>query len=341
MALARISLEPPPHIDPTKATLAYGRLAIKRLNRELKDVDLLTRQRAVKALCDYLHDPEHIAEAVNEGVVCSLNMLLKDPDVPCRAYSTECFVILCQHAIGRTAGLNHNILESFKPLIAFNQPDIIRLNTHKAIELLTTDPLGAKAAVETKYIDLLIKCAEKEVDEIKIVVLDTLNHCLSFDTGEGLESGGIPLFTRLLSHPSAEVRARTAQNILRLCVNPKGKQEAIDNETIPALVGLLNDQSENVKASSAGALAFICTTNHGRYTTLNAGAIPLLLILVDDENSRVRVNALKVITCLSETPEGRRILLDHLNKISPHENDMNAAVAKHARKAVSVITWKP
>ncbi|CAH8539060.1 unnamed protein product [Heterobilharzia americana] len=342
MAPMRISLQHPPHVDPTKATLAYGKLAVKRLNRELKDEDLLTRQRAVKALCDYLHDPEHIAEAVNEGVICSLNMLLKDPDVSCRAYATECFVICCQHSIGRIAVLNHNIMESFKPLINYSQPDIVRLNTHKAIELLTVDPLGAKATVGSRYIDLLIKCAEKEVEEIKIVILDTLNHCLSFNTDEGLESGGIPLFTRLLSHPTSEVRSRAAENISRLCVNSRGKQEALDNETIPALVSLLNDKSENVRASSAGALGFICTTNHGRYTTLNSGAIPLLLSLVDDKNSRVRLNVLKVITCLSETPEGRRILKDHLHdKISPHENDINAAVAKHAKIAVSVITWKP
>ncbi|CAH8531555.1 unnamed protein product [Schistosoma margrebowiei] len=341
MALAIISLKPPPNVDPTKATLAYGRLAIKRINRELKDTDLITRQRAVKALCDYLHDPEHIEEAINEGTICSLSFLLKDPDIPCRGYSTECFVIICQHAIGRTAALRHNILESFEPLLDFNQPDVIRLNTHRAIELLTTNLTGVQAIIEAKYIDLLVRCVEKEVDEIKIVVLNTLYHCFSFETEEGLNAGGIPLFTKLLTHSNTEIRTRAAQNILRLCVNLRGKQEALDNETIPALVSLLNDPSEDLKAFSTGALGFICTTNHGRYTTLNAGAIPLLLNLIDDKCSRVRVNTFKVLTCLSETPEGRRILLDHLNKISPHVTDMNAAVAKHAKIALSVITWQP
>ncbi|CAH8527070.1 unnamed protein product [Schistosoma guineensis] len=302
MALAIISLKPPPNVDPTKATLAYGRLAIKRINRELKDTDLITRQRAVKALCDYLHDPEHIEEAINEGTICLLSFLLKDPDIPCRGYSTECFVIICQHAIGRTAALRHNILEYFEPLLDFNQPDVIRLNTHRAIELLTTNLTGVQAVIEAKYIDLLVRCVEKEVDEIKIIVLNTLYHCFSFETEEGLNAGGIPLFTKLLTHSNTEIRTRAAQNILRLC---------------------------------------ICTTNHGRYTTLNAGAIPLLLNLIDDKCSRVRVNTFKVLTCLSETPEGRRILLDHLNKISPHVTDMNAAVAKHAKIALSVITWQP
>ncbi|VDO52024.1 unnamed protein product [Schistosoma margrebowiei] len=182
----------------------------------MKDTDLITRQRAVKALCDYLHDPEHIEEAINEGTICSLSFLLKDPDIPCRGYSTECFVIICQHAIGRTAALRHNILESFEPLLDFNQPDVIRLNTHRAIELLTTNLTGVQAIIEAKYIDLLVRCVEKEVDEIKIVVLNTLYHCFSFETGEGLNAGGIPLFTKLLSHSNTEIRTRAAQNILRL-----------------------------------------------------------------------------------------------------------------------------
>jgi len=41
--------------------------AICKQNRELNDEVLLTRQRAVMSLCDYLHDPEHIAAAIDEG----------------------------------------------------------------------------------------------------------------------------------------------------------------------------------------------------------------------------------------------------------------------------------
>ncbi|TPP65283.1 Rhabdoid tumor deletion region protein [Fasciola gigantica] len=342
MALARISLEPPPHIDPTKATLAYGRLGIKRLNRELGDPELLVRQRAVRALCDYLHDHEHIAEAIKEGIIISLEKLLGDPDVPCRSYATECFVILCQHELGRVAFLENDILLSFYKLIKSTEVDIVRLNAHKVIELLSTSPDGAERIVQCGYVSLLIDCARNEVVEIKLVVMDTLNHCLSVNTEKGLDSQGVALFTGLLGHESSEVRSRAAQNILRLCVDPVGKQKALDDETIPALVGILTGDSDKAMASAAGALAFICTTTHGRYTALNAGAIPHLLKLVDHSNSRVRVNALKVsLPCLSETPEGRRILLDHLHVITPHENDQNAAVAKHAKIAVSVITWKP
>ena len=46
----------------------YGKyITIHLQNRELKDPELITRQRALRTLCDYLHDPEHIAEALNVG----------------------------------------------------------------------------------------------------------------------------------------------------------------------------------------------------------------------------------------------------------------------------------
>ena len=38
-------------------------------DRELNDETLLTRQRAVRSLCDHLHDPEHIVEALRVGKI--------------------------------------------------------------------------------------------------------------------------------------------------------------------------------------------------------------------------------------------------------------------------------
>ena len=40
--------------------------------RELNDEVLLMRQQALMSLCDYLHDPEHIAAAIDEGNVCNM-----------------------------------------------------------------------------------------------------------------------------------------------------------------------------------------------------------------------------------------------------------------------------
>ncbi|VDD79132.1 unnamed protein product [Mesocestoides corti] len=338
---SRISLNPPPNIDPTKATLAYGRLAISRLNRELKDETLLIRQRSVRALCDYLHDPEHISEAVHEGVISTLKTLLKDPDVPCRAIATECFVVLNQHSIGREAFINTKVLDVMKLLFSSYEPNIVRLNAHRSIELLVLNPMYTQVLVDADLIPLLLSCLEREFVEIKIIILETLNKCLALDSDAGLNANGMQVFTKLLSYHDMTVRHKSAQAILRLAVNNRGKQQAIEKETIPKLVNLLLDEDSEVRASAAGALAFISVITPGRYATLNANAIPNLLRCLLSPNSRVRVNSLKALACIAEAPEGRRVLQTALQQIECMMDDENAGVRKHAKITADVIKWKP
>lgn len=67
MAHARISANLPPNIDPTKAPIAFGRRAFPKLKEELGSPELLTQQRALMALCDLVHDPGNIYQAIELG----------------------------------------------------------------------------------------------------------------------------------------------------------------------------------------------------------------------------------------------------------------------------------
>lgn len=67
MAHTWISLYLPPDINPAQAAIAYGFRALPKLNEELQSEDLLTRQKALMALCDLMHDPEHVYVAIDIG----------------------------------------------------------------------------------------------------------------------------------------------------------------------------------------------------------------------------------------------------------------------------------
>lgn len=341
MAHTVISPLSPPQMDPTRTPYAFGDRALPRLNRELNDRNLLTRQRAVMSLCDYLHDPEHIAEALRCGISESLKRLLTDEDITVRQKSTESLFVIGGHAIGRDAFLDHEIIIPVSKLFD-DKEDIARKNAHLAIEMISETPPGAEGIVNAKLIPVLVEKLSLELEEIKICVLDTLHYCMRVDTEEALKSNAMETFTKLLEHESSIIRAKAARDIMDLSVPLDGKNKAVDVKSVQALVKLLSDPVPDVRANAAGAVMTITITTKGKYTAINdAMAIDPLVKLVDDDISEVRLNALKALTCLSEAPEGRRVLLQHVDKIKARTSDSVPAVVQAATIAVKVITWKP
>ncbi|MBW02720.1 Radial spoke head 14, partial [Eschrichtius robustus] len=103
MAHAQISKYLPPDINPTQAAIAYGCRALPKLNEELQSEDLLTRQKALMALCDLMHDPEHVYTAIRIGCLESLKALLKDTNDLVRIKTTEVLYVMATHNVGRTS----------------------------------------------------------------------------------------------------------------------------------------------------------------------------------------------------------------------------------------------
>ncbi len=168
MAECIIPTHYPNQIDITRTPLAFGDRAVPRLvifpflnltvflivhqknirlilnlkNRELNDKSsLLNRQRALRSLCDYLHDPEHIATCIEQGIPSSLKTLLKDTDDFCRYKSAECLYVLSCNSNGRRALINEGIVSELSVLFNDKEP-MARKNSHKTIEMLSEFPFG-------------------------------------------------------------------------------------------------------------------------------------------------------------------------------------------------------
>ncbi|XP_053849816.1 radial spoke head 14 homolog [Vidua macroura] len=340
MAQPRISAYLPPDIDPTKAALAFGRRALPKLNEELQSPELLTQQRALMALCDLVHDPEKVYQAIALGFLDSLKTLLVHQDQTVRQKTTEVLSIMALHSIGREGLIRSGVISALSGLLD-DPVDICRKNTHQIFDMLAKLPEGAGGVLQAGLIPPLVLKLKTELEEIQELILGTLSNCLRVEVSEALAAGAVAVLKEKLSHPSTAIRSKAAWVLLEISSHAEGKIAVCKEEVIPVLVSLLEDTQPEVRVNSTGALMFALVTPQGRSSAMGAEAIPPLLTLVAEETSKARLNAIKTLTLLAELPEGRQTLLDHRDTFQRCLDDPSEAVQRAAEIAITVIDWKP
>ncbi|XP_036023882.1 radial spoke head 14 homolog [Onychomys torridus] len=341
MAHARISTYMPPDIDPTKAAIAYGCRALPKLNEELQSQNLQTRQKALVALCDLMHDPEYVYEAINIGCLESLKALLKDDDNLVRIKTTEVLHIMATHNVGRTGFLEHDIILALSHLLDDHQITC-RENLHQAYKHLAQLPAGAQGIVNSGLIPSLVWNLHSEEEYIQEIILDTLAPCLQEDASEALDSHAVPCFKEKLLSENRQIRSKAARALIAISVPLEGKQQVWQHEVIPVLVDLLMDPDEEVQGNVAGALMHAAVTTEGKYAALDVDAIgPLLELLCSTTSNKVCLNVIKSLTMLAEAPEGRRLLQSHLPTLRVFLQHKNEAVQRAVQIAIKVIEWRP
>ncbi|KAM6052191.1 PREDICTED: rhabdoid tumor deletion region protein 1 [Chlamydotis macqueenii] len=154
MAHARISASLPPDIDPTKAAIAFGKRALPKLNEELQSPELLTQQQALMALCDLVHDPENVYQAIELGFLDNLKTLLLHHDSTVRQKTTEILYIMAMHNVGRQGLLKNEVLSALAELLD-DPVDICRKNTHQIFEIMAKLPEGGEFKIKKPNLDIL------------------------------------------------------------------------------------------------------------------------------------------------------------------------------------------
>ncbi|XP_072455946.1 radial spoke head 14 homolog [Notamacropus eugenii] len=340
MARPLISQYLPPDIDPTKASIAYGRRALPKLKEELQSPDLLTRQRALMALCDLVHDPEYVYEAIRLGFLNSLKLLLKDPDNTVRQKTIEVFSIMANHSVGRQGFLKNHVILALSQIL--DDPMLLcRRFLHETFRSVAQVPQGADSILASGLIPFLVDKVQNEEEEIQDLILDTLYFCLQWDTTQALQTRAVPILRGKLLSPNENIRSKAAHTLMAICMPLDGKHQVWEHDVIPLLVMLLDDPSLEVKGNAAGALMFAAVTTEGKYAALDAGAIPSLLELLAIDVVKVRLNAIKALTMLAEAPEGRQALLKEVHRFKALIHSQVLAVSRAAQIATKVIEWKP
>ncbi|XP_017374974.1 radial spoke head 14 homolog isoform X1 [Cebus imitator] len=347
MAQSGNSMELSTNINAAQVTTAYGHRALPKLNEELQSEDLQTRQKALMALCDLMHDPEHIYKAMNIGCMENLKALLKDRNSMVRIKTTEVLHVVASHSVGRFAFLEHDIVRALSFLLNDPSP-VCRRNLYKAYMQLVQVPRGAEEIISKGLIFPLVRKLQGEAEEeFQELILDTLVLCLREDATEALNSNVVPILKQKLISTNENIRSKAARALLNVSISRVGKKQVCQFDVIPILVHLLKDPVEHVRSNAAGALMFATVITEGKYAALEAEAIGPLLELLHSPMTVARLNATKALTMLAEAPEGRKVLQVYVPtframEVEPHEKPhMAEALQRAARIAVSVIEFKP
>ncbi|OXB64658.1 hypothetical protein ASZ78_008734, partial [Callipepla squamata] len=139
MASIHISAKHPPDLDPTKAPIAFGRRALPKLNSEIQSPETLTQQRALMALCDLVHDPENVYQAVQIGFLENLKTLLLHHDSTVRQKTTQILCIMTMHNVGRQGLIQNAVIPVLTELLD-DPEDICRKNTHQVFDMMARLP---------------------------------------------------------------------------------------------------------------------------------------------------------------------------------------------------------
>lgn len=345
MSLPRVSANPPLNVDPLKASPAYGVRALPKLNEEITDssAQLVTRQKALNLLTEMLHSPNNIIEAIRIGIITSLKSRLADEDNYVRIKATENLLLLSNHAKGRDALLENNIIEPISVL--FEDAMLpVRTNVHSLLEMLTRSESGAVSTIHNGLISRLVECLTLEEHENQLIelILSSLFNCMKQDTCDALKCQAMESFINLLNHPKSIVRGKAAEDIMSLSFPLQGKKRAVECGAVPLLVNMLRDVESFCRAKASGALMAITVTTQGKKEALKHQVINKLTPLFCDPTPEVQLNAIKFATTVGEDPEGRQLLNGSVEKLRDIANrSADEYIRRAAEVAVSVLTWKP
>ncbi|XP_024660280.2 radial spoke head 14 homolog [Maylandia zebra] len=340
--------------DPTRAPVAFGRRAVPQLFGELLRAGAAARLRALTSLCDLVHEPERLYQAVTGGFLKQLKVLFRDEDPSVRAKTCELLHLLTSHSIGRQAVLASSLLPPLCQLLD-DSSFSCRRNVHRVLSRLALLPAGTEALLSLVP-KLMLKLTKEEDEEVQLLLLSTLTHCSRLDALPGLASDGVSLLGRKLSHRSSIIRREAAAAMMALSVPMDGKRQVCeDAEVLPVLVGLLRDKDVEVQANAAGVIMNTVIITTGKQRCLDLDVLPVLLGLLsekhgddDEEEMKKRRKALimyvlRALTSLAEAPNGRRLLLEQLplleKKAEAAEADQD--IRRATQTAIQVITWTP
>uniref|UniRef100_A0A6U5Z956 Uncharacterized protein n=1 Tax=Guillardia theta TaxID=55529 RepID=A0A6U5Z956_GUITH len=338
--------------EPHQPSVAYGRSAVSKTLRVLKDLseqpeeegqgtaDL--KKKNLKVLLECLVDHSSIGEAIMQGEdgdgLALLKSLLSDSEADVRRYTAEVINRYSTLLQGRKQICVSGCVEMLADLLQDPSSADVRIASGKALNHLVTamdardeicnHPEGPAVVVKVVRALLAISARDSEISTPSLIPIlyECLSHLLVAEkaTELALQEDLVPLLIHTLKRRMHKVASLKV--LVSLCGHSQGKRAAIDNGGLQAICGMLTSQ-ETVERQVCVNFAF----NHPVILDSQLSARATLLMCVDESGKHkagilvpnlvqqlystdhdLYKNALLAIRSISESPSTRVLVMKAL-----------------------------
>ncbi|GLV35551.1 hypothetical protein CBL_01299 [Carabus blaptoides fortunei] len=338
---------PVENVDVVRRKQAFGRWALPKIYKDLHKKDDIVVLQAISSICDLMHDPEKIYEAMRLKFVKRLAGLLDGHEnVAVQERILIALQTIASHAVGREEMLKHqNLLDKLKVLLN-NDSTEIRFKTAAVIENLARSFTAACVLIRQDYIQSLLECVTKDEKRTVMLHLQSLEILFVHTSGQvlALAYNGLEKMVSLLQQNDFDI-IPLACNCLALLVSlPEGKQMSVERDLLVKLNELLHLKNSDIYTAAAQVIMFATHTvkSKHRAATVPGLAKRLLHLANDFNNPPVQMFAMKALGNMCEHPTLRKEFeKKHLNDVYEIKTHGMEELTQYKEILIKIISWKP
>mmetsp|Transcript_15814 Transcript_15814/g.49710 ORF Transcript_15814/g.49710 Transcript_15814/m.49710 type:complete len:379 (-) Transcript_15814:92-1228(-) len=306
---------------PHDVSRGFEKFAYPKIVRQIRDPELIIRQKALKAMLELLAVGECKVQCIMSGGTEALTECLRDADSLVRERAATalqlvatddagCFSMLVSSTVPVLVDMLSDRDDQVRTAVyqclveAAHIPDIRRelvVNLPGTMSLLVQKSLVEK--VERGQLALeLLRCCLQDADEEKVSEVGTA----PLDTAM---PKGISAMKQLLPPEQPPVVREGAAWVLSLLAVPTtGKTLCVEEKIVGDLIPMLEDPELSLRAAAAGALMSVTIDIYAKAQFQEEGGAGPILQLLEVNDVKLQVHVLQVITNCAEHPVAREEL---------------------------------
>lgn len=337
---------PTKNVDPTRRPLAFGKLAIPKLCRELHSDNLEVVKAAITSFVDVLHDPEKGYQALRIRVPDRMADLLVHHEADIRERTCMALTIVSGLADGKAAVVqNKTILGNLARLLNDSEA-AVRFKAAECLCSLSEFWPIADELIDFGFVPRLLNHVCEDIEEVSIIHLHTLDALMYGFEGieQALKNNGFEIFCSMIDGDHSRLKASSLKCLSKLLATPIGKQMAYDSDLLDDLNRLLHYEESDVYGASASAIMFATIKSAAKIKAIQLKRLPHRLVKLchDSEHPLTKMQCIQALTNICEHPETRKFVCETyyqaLENLKVEDNEELIAVYNNLMKR---LNWTP